>query len=75
MEESTMRNQFSFTLNKDGWKVYNIPDNLCKEMLGKADKALVNCFPKHGGKGFAITVLTKEGNMYEGAVSLARQRR
>ncbi len=51
---------------KNGKKIYDIPDKLCEKMLKQADKALKNCYPE-AGKGFAVTLLTKKGNIYEGA--------
>jgi cytidine deaminase len=45
--------------------VYKIPDEVCRKMLQKAKNALVSCFPE-AYHGFAVTVLTKNGNIYAG---------
>lgn len=56
--------KFDYQIKK-GKKVYNIPDEICRKMFRRADKALANCFPEKN-KGFAVAVLTDEGNIYEG---------
>lgn len=38
----------------------------CNELLERADKALVNTYPE-SGNGYAVALLTKTGNIYEGA--------
>ena len=37
----------------------------CNELLSRADKALVNTYPEIV-KGYAVALLTKAGNIYEG---------
>ena len=37
----------------------------CEELLTRGDKALVNTYPT-SGKGYAVALLTKGGNIYEG---------
>lgn len=37
----------------------------CNELLDRADKALANTYPE-SGKGYAVALLTKNGNIYEG---------
>lgn len=37
----------------------------CNELLDRADKALVNTYPE-SGSGYAVALLTKSGNIYEG---------
>ncbi len=37
----------------------------CKELLNQAEKALVNTYPE-SGSGYAVALLTKTGNIYEG---------
>src|SRR6185295_12669260 len=38
----------------------------CNELLERAEKALVNTYPE-SGNGYAVALLTKAGNIYEGA--------
>ncbi len=38
---------------------------LCEQLLTKAEQALVNTYPI-ANEGYAVTVLTKAGNIYEG---------
>lgn len=42
-----------------------IDESTCKKMFQMADEALKYAYPN--GKGFAVTVLTKKGNIYPGA--------
>jgi len=37
----------------------------CNALLKRADKALVNTYPE-SGSGYAVALLTKAGNIYEG---------
>lgn len=46
--------------------VYEIDDATCKTLLEKAKKAIDNAFPKTAVNKFAVAVLTKNGNIYEG---------
>lgn len=48
-----------------GKTVYKIDDALCHKMLVQAEKALINTYPK-SKEGYAVTLLTKKGNIYEG---------
>lgn len=41
-----------------------VDEKTCREMLRIADEALINAYPD--GKGFAVSVLTKKGNIYPG---------
>ena len=45
--------------------VYEIDNSTCNTMFLKAQKALINTYPI-SGQGYAVTLLTKKGNMYEG---------
>lgn len=47
-------------------KVYDIPDEVCHELLKRADDNLKNTFP-NPGKGYSVSLLTESGNFYEGA--------
>lgn len=38
----------------------------CNELLERAEKALKNTYPE-SGSGYAVALLTKAGNIYEGA--------
>ncbi len=59
-----MNNKLPFnTVN--GKKVFTIDSTFFDEMLKRADDALRNCYPE-SGKGYAVTVLTSKGNIYEG---------
>lgn len=46
--------------------LYTIPDNLCIDLLTKAQTALKQCYPI-SGKGYAVALLTSKGNIYTGA--------
>jgi len=46
--------------------VYEIDEVTCKKLLERADKIIVNAFPKTSPNKFAAAVLTKKGNIYEG---------
>lgn len=37
----------------------------CNQLLARADKALANTYPE-GNSGYAVALLTKGGNIYEG---------
>ncbi len=50
----------------NGKTVYKIDESTCKKLLKKAEKALINAFPKTAVNKFAVTLLTKKGNIYEG---------
>lgn len=50
----------------NGKTVYEIDEATCRKMLDQAKKAIVNAFPKTAANKFAICVLTKNGNIYEG---------
>jgi cytidine deaminase len=56
--------KFDYQIKTDK-KVYDIPDDICKKMFQQADEAMKHCFPVPN-EGFAITVLTDQGNIYEG---------
>lgn len=58
-------NNLNFT-TKNGRKHYEIPDELCEQLLEKGDKALEECYPKDG-EGYAVAVLTSKGNIFTGA--------
>jgi len=47
-------------------KVYDIPDNVCRELLKKGGAALAQCYPKPGD-GYAVALLTSQGNIFTGA--------
>ena len=59
-----MKNIDYKTIN--GKRVFQISDELCEEMLRKADETLAHCYPVPN-EGFAVAVLTKKGNIYTGA--------
>lgn len=50
----------------EGRKLYNIPDEVCEELLEKGEEALSECYPK-SREGYAVAVLTSQGNIYTGA--------
>lgn len=43
----------------------DLPAEKCKELLERAEKALVNTYPE-SGKGYAVSLLTKASNIYDG---------
>jgi cytidine deaminase len=45
--------------------VYVIPKEICEQMIERAHKGLVNCFPV-ANEGFVAAVLAESGNIYEG---------
>lgn len=49
-----------------GRKLYDIPDEVCKDLLAKAHSALKQCYPK-SGEGYAVALLTSKGTIYMGA--------
>ncbi|HLD24454.1 MAG TPA: hypothetical protein VJB96_00910 [Patescibacteria group bacterium] len=49
-----------------GRKLYDIPDDVCQDLLAKARAALKQCYPKPG-EGYAVALLTKKGSIYTGA--------
>lgn len=49
-----------------GKTVYEIDELTCKKLFEKAGKSLVNAFPKTAVNKFAVALLTKNGNIYEG---------
>lgn len=50
----------------NGRKLYDIPDEICQEMIKLADEALKYCYPE-SGQGYAVSLLTSKGNIYQGA--------
>ncbi|MBL8122426.1 cytidine deaminase [Candidatus Saccharibacteria bacterium] len=46
-------------------KTHPVPDEAAREMLRRAEAAETNVYP-HGGRGYAVSVLTDKGNIYEG---------
>jgi cytidine deaminase len=46
-------------------KLCEVPDETAREMLRRADAAKVNAYPG-GSHGYAVSVLTDKGNIYEG---------
>lgn len=51
---------------QNGRKLYDISDEICEEMLTKAEEAMKYCYPDPH-KGFAVAVLTSQGTIYTGA--------
>lgn len=49
----------------DGKIVYEIDEATSRKMLSLAKESLVNTYPK-SGDGYAVTLLTKQGNIYPG---------
>ncbi len=49
----------------NGKIVYKIDEATCRKMLSLAKESLVNTYPK-SGDGYAVTLLTKKGNIYPG---------
>ena len=58
-------NKFNFT-TINGRKLYEIPDDVCQSLLSKGNTALAQCYP-NASEGFAVAVLTANGNVYTGA--------
>jgi cytidine deaminase len=58
-------NTLNYTTSK-GRKLYEIPDELCEELLEEGGKALEQCYPKPG-EGYAVSVLTSNGNIFTGS--------
>src|SRR5687767_8014000 len=48
-----------------GLKVYEVSDEVAREMFSRAQAAKGNTYPEPG-KGYAVSVLTDKGNIYEG---------
>lgn len=48
-----------------GKKIYKIPDEVCRLMFKAAEEKMKNCYPR-ANDGYAVTVLTEEGNIYLG---------
>src|SRR5580700_3352707 len=46
-------------------KAHEISDEVARTMLRRAEAAKVNTYP-HSNTGYAVTVLTAKGNIYEG---------
>ena len=46
--------------------IYEIDESTCKIMFEKANKIIANAFPKTSTNKFAVALLTKHGNIYEG---------
>lgn len=51
---------------KESRKLYDLSDEVCREMLRVGDEAKANCYPV-SGKGYSVSVLTSKGNIYPGA--------
>lgn len=49
----------------NGKDVYQLRDDVCREMLKAASEALGNTYPTRN-KGYAVAVLTKDGKIYPG---------
>ena len=49
-----------------GGKLYEIPDAMFLKLLKKAQSSLHQCYPT-SGEGYAVAVLTSQGNIYTGA--------
>lgn len=47
-------------------KVYEIPDDVCRELIKRGDDHKKNTFP-NPGNGYSVSLLTEDGNFYEGA--------
>jgi cytidine deaminase len=51
-------------------KYYELSEEECKKLLTVAEEATKNTFPE-GGKGFAVALMTKSGNIYAGVSYLS----
>jgi cytidine deaminase len=49
----------------DNKKYYELTEDECKKLIKLADEAMKNTYPE-SGKGYAVTLLTKAGNIYTG---------
>lgn len=47
------------------FKTYEVSDETARQMLKRAEAAKMNAYP-NPGKGYAVSVLTDKGNIYEG---------
>jgi cytidine deaminase len=46
-------------------KRFELSEDECRALLDRAEKAMINTYPE-SNKGYAVAVLTKSGNVYEG---------
>jgi cytidine deaminase len=46
-------------------KLYQLTDDECKKLMDAGAKAIVNTYPE-SASGYAVAVLTEQGNMYQG---------
>src|SRR3990167_6373299 len=54
----------------DNKKYYELTDEECKNLLKLGDEAMKNTYPK-SGKGYAVALMTKAGNIYTGVSYLS----
>lgn len=47
-------------------RLYELSDEVCRELLLKGNQALKQCYPQPGN-GYAVAVLTAKGTIYTGA--------
>lgn len=52
--------------NSKGRKLYEVPDELCEQLIDQGEEAREQCYPK-SGEGYAVAVLTSKGNIFTGA--------
>lgn len=50
----------------NGRKLFEISDQLCRDLIKKANAALDQCYP-NSKDGYAVAVLTSKGDIYTGA--------
>jgi cytidine deaminase len=54
----------------DNKKYYELTDEECKKLLKLGNEAMENTYPK-SGKGYAVALMTKAGNIYTGVSYLS----
>ncbi|KKU34775.1 MAG: hypothetical protein UX48_C0025G0014 [Candidatus Azambacteria bacterium GW2011_GWB1_46_27] len=54
----------------DNKKYYELTDEECKNLLKLGEEAMKNTYPK-SGKGYAVALMTKTGNIYTGVSYLS----
>lgn len=54
----------------DNKKYYELTDEECKNLLKLGEEAMKNTYPKRG-KGYAVALMTKAGNIYTGVSYLS----